>query len=186
MIQPIQTNFGGISYRSRLEARHAIFFNLIGTEYHYEAISLEVVNDGRAVKRYLPDFLLPKVFYRDTTQRGWHVEIKPEGTYNEKLDLVCAESKQPGLLMAGYSVRHDNHFQHGEHRDDSMQFRKCEDCGEVVIGFSFKHYKCPACGGYCCDKLPIEAARFANNYKFEFGGNEPWPTFPQTDGGFPF
>lgn len=53
-IKAIETEYDGYRFRSRLEAKWAVFFNAAGIEYRYEAEGFEV--DG---VRYLPDFYLP-------------------------------------------------------------------------------------------------------------------------------
>lgn len=50
----IETIYKGCRFRSRLEARWAVFFDAIGVEWKYEEQGYEV--DGH---RYLPDFWLP-------------------------------------------------------------------------------------------------------------------------------
>jgi len=63
MIGAIETEYRGYKFRSRLEARWAVFFDELGIEYLYEHEGYEV--NG---VRYLPDFYLPKF--------GTHVEVK--------------------------------------------------------------------------------------------------------------
>ncbi len=50
----IETEYDGHRFRSRLEARWAVFFNAVGLTYEYEIEGFEM--DGT---RYLPDFLSP-------------------------------------------------------------------------------------------------------------------------------
>lgn len=64
-IQPIETLWKGYRFRSRLEARWAVFFETLGLNWEYESQGFELP-DG---SRYLPDFYLP--------DQGTHVEIKP-------------------------------------------------------------------------------------------------------------
>ena len=51
-IKPIETVYNGYRFRSRLEARWAVFFDALGVEYEYEPEGF-VLPSG---KRYLPDF----------------------------------------------------------------------------------------------------------------------------------
>lgn len=51
--QAIETQYKGYRFRSRLEARWAVFFDTLGIEYQYEPQGFE--KDGI---RYLPDFYL--------------------------------------------------------------------------------------------------------------------------------
>lgn len=56
-IKPIETVYNGYRFRSRLEARWAVFFDAAGIKYEYEPEGF-VLENG---KWYLPDFYLPKI-----------------------------------------------------------------------------------------------------------------------------
>lgn len=75
MINAIETHYDGYRFRSRLEARWAVFFNALEIAYEYEreGFNLEVLPDE--TRRYLPDFWLPAT-------KTW-VEVKGE---EERLD----------------------------------------------------------------------------------------------------
>lgn len=66
MIQPIETRYAGIRFRSRLEARWAVFFTKLGVAWEHEPQGFLI---GKPPQPYLPDFYLP--------QNGLYVEIKP-------------------------------------------------------------------------------------------------------------
>lgn len=67
IIRSIDTHYKGIKFRSRLEARWAIFFDSVQIPWQYETEGYELTDDdGRW--RYLPDFYLPK-------SKSW-VEVK--------------------------------------------------------------------------------------------------------------
>jgi hypothetical protein len=68
-IKNIPTKYKGIEFRSRLEARWAYYWDLIGLEWMYEFEGFDL--DG---EWYLPDFYIPKWGY---------IEIKPEGGVTE-------------------------------------------------------------------------------------------------------
>lgn len=53
---PIETMYAGTLFRSRLEARWAVFFDNLGIKWQFEPQGFEV---GPRRRRYLPDFLLP-------------------------------------------------------------------------------------------------------------------------------
>jgi hypothetical protein len=53
-VQSIETEFNGRKYRSRTEARWAIFFSQIGVEFTYEAERISLSNG----ESYLPDFFI--------------------------------------------------------------------------------------------------------------------------------
>lgn len=60
-IKPIQTEYNGYLFRSRLEARWAVFFDACGVDYEYEPEGYKLENG----LMYLPDFLLHGVDGRD-------------------------------------------------------------------------------------------------------------------------
>lgn len=65
-IPAIETHYGGCRFRSRLEARWAVFFDTLGIEWQYEPQGFELPSG-----RYLPDFLVGD----DSGPRAW-IEIK--------------------------------------------------------------------------------------------------------------
>lgn len=66
IIKPIETLYKGYRFRSRLEARWAIFFDVANIKWEYETEGFNVNNT-----RYLPDFYLPELKI--------YVEVKPNG-----------------------------------------------------------------------------------------------------------
>lgn len=62
MIEAIQTRYAGHHFRSRLEARWAVFFNALGIEYLYEPEAFPVQDPAGFCGEwaYLPDFYLPE------------------------------------------------------------------------------------------------------------------------------
>jgi hypothetical protein len=83
-MQPIQTYYNGLHFRSRLEARWAVFFDAVGIKYRYEAEGYEF-SDG---SRYLPDFDLPDL--------GIWVEVKGTGLPDAMPLLETAAVELPG------------------------------------------------------------------------------------------
>ena len=65
-IQAIETIYKGYRFRSRLEARWAVFFDAMGVKWEYEPQGY-VLDDGTA---YLPDF------YLHINRRMWDAEPK--------------------------------------------------------------------------------------------------------------
>jgi len=56
-LKPIETRYKGYRFRSRLEARYAVFFDTIGLEWQYEPEGFDLGEAGL----YLPDFYFPKL-----------------------------------------------------------------------------------------------------------------------------
>lgn len=69
-IKPIETLYKGCRFRSRLEARWAVFFDSIGIEWEYEPEGFKLPNG----ENYLPDFYLPKL--------NSYAEIKGVGAFD--------------------------------------------------------------------------------------------------------
>lgn len=72
VIAPIETHYKGYRFRSRLEARWAVFFDAVGVRFEYEQQGFKL-NDGTF---YLPDFYLP--------DQDSYVEIKPAINYKSR------------------------------------------------------------------------------------------------------
>lgn len=73
--KPIETIYNGYRFRSRLEARWAVFFDAAGIMYEYEPEGFEL-EDGT---RYLPDFYFPAY--------GWYAEVKaPRDGASEEIE----------------------------------------------------------------------------------------------------
>lgn len=68
-IKNIPTTYNGITFRSRLEARWAYYWDLIGLKWMYEFEGFDLNGEW-----YLPDFYIPEFGY---------IEIKPEGGVTE-------------------------------------------------------------------------------------------------------
>lgn len=58
-IKAIETEYKGYRFRSRLEARWAVFFDEMGIEWKYEDQGYEREFEDGSKMRYLPDFVLP-------------------------------------------------------------------------------------------------------------------------------
>lgn len=91
MLKAIETSYKGYRFRSRLEARWAVFFDALGVPYEYEKEGFDLGAAGR----YLPDFWLPK-------QRTW-LEIKPLGgwQYSPKCQALADGSGDRVVFVAG-------------------------------------------------------------------------------------
>ena len=90
-MKAIETAYKGYRFRSRLEARWAVFFDTMGFEYQYEPEGFDL--DGLL---YLPDFYLPRV-------KMW-AEVKPESFSEEetkKAQLLAKHTGKPVLMLIG-------------------------------------------------------------------------------------
>ena len=82
-IKPIETSYKGYKFRSRLEARWAVFFDAMGWQWEYEPEGY-VLSDG---SWYLPDFLI-----NDGRGKAF-VEVKPISILQNQHDFDLAIQK---------------------------------------------------------------------------------------------
>jgi hypothetical protein len=80
-IKSIETEYGGVKFRSRTEARWAIFFDALCIPWEYEQEGYEF-----AGVRYLPDFWLPLV--------KMFAEVKPKAFDRGELNLCIQLQNQ--------------------------------------------------------------------------------------------
>ncbi len=103
MIKSIETVWRGYRFRSRLEARWAVFFSALGIPWVYEPEGF-VLSDG---SWYLPDFWVPinpKWLFGKPEGSGYWVEIKPGRPTNaerKKCQLLAIESGHTVCLLSG-------------------------------------------------------------------------------------
>lgn len=91
-IKAIETRYQGYRFRSRLEARWAVFFDTLGIRYEYEPEGFDLGDAGR----YLPDFWLPE-------HKAWF-EIKgtePNQGELRKADALFEQSGDPVFIAIG-------------------------------------------------------------------------------------
>lgn len=89
-IQPIETRYAGHHFRSRLEARWAVFMDHLNIPWQYEPQGYKI--DG---KNYLPDFLV----WPDTDAAFW-LEIK--GKFPSQDELAKARGLAQGTGIRAY------------------------------------------------------------------------------------
>ena len=92
MIKAIETVYNGYRFRSRLEARWAVFFDALGIQYEYE---LEGFDLG-AFGWYLPDFWLPQVNMWAEVKAGAFAKDE-----RHKCEALALETKHPVLMLEG-------------------------------------------------------------------------------------
>lgn len=142
MIQAIETKYNGYRFRSRLEARWAVFFDAAGVKWEYEKEGFDLTSIVQSRDRfkdvlkpdecwYLPDFYLP--------DHDAFVEIKP--TLSEYLGMdpdakgyrkaVFLSFEKRGICIFGtpgddsYIVKHLTR-EHINNQYVLAQGRKCE------------------------------------------------------------
>ena len=98
-LKAIQTVYKGYRFRSRLEARWAVFFDALGIKWEYEKEGYDL--DGIW---YLPDFWLPEL-------ECW-IEVKgkePTEQEHAKAQRLAETSNHPVILLGEMPAPHDEH-----------------------------------------------------------------------------
>lgn len=89
----IETHWNGCRFRSRLEARWAVWLHSLGVKWFYEHEGFDLAGE-----RYLPDFHLPAV------GEGAWIEIKPAPLSSRERQLCMAltiHTKMPVIALCG-------------------------------------------------------------------------------------
>lgn len=136
-IKAIETKYKGYRFRSRLEARWAVFFDALGLRWEYEKEGFDLGKAGW----YLPDFWLPEL-------NCW-VEIKPRewndgqdfwwaSGATEKKASAIARSSSPVFVVSGEPWPDEYKccvFYNEEGADAPMYFAECLQCGKFGITY---------------------------------------------------
>ncbi|MEF2229368.1 MAG: hypothetical protein V3571_00410 [Pseudodesulfovibrio sp.] len=182
-VRPKRTKYNDILFRSRLEARWAVFMDLMGVRYKYEPFGA-VVQTGVVEVGYLPDFELPDI--------DLYVEIKANATSEFVTDLAkikaAAWTREVGevVFLCGFPSRGGRKMYTPQHTElpylsgETYNWEECPRCCDVQI----TNGCLPLCGCYTSEedeamfegKIPdvdfkktprlMKAYRIAGQYNF--------------------
>lgn len=135
-IKPIETIYNGYRFRSRLEARWAVFFDALGIEYEYEPEGFDLGNG----LYYLPDFLLHNIvprYAQGDELKNVYVEVK--GNPNAKdAKKIATFSKSYPIWVVGELPDPDDYI-------NACERQRREYCNKVCNKeYDFPH-KCVFC-----------------------------------------
>ena len=144
-LKAIETVYKGYRFRSRLEARWAVFFEEAGIEWEYEKEGYELPWEGQVI-RYLPDFWLPTL--------DCFAEVKGtrlSGKDKIKMEALCAAANTPVLLFQKVADDWDFDFRMVVKQELSLVWDKgsllaCPSCKNIFLvgGQTInKEYRCP-------------------------------------------
>ena len=105
-IKAIETKYKGYRFRSRLEARWAVFFDAFPLKWEYEPEGFDLGEDGY----YLPDFYLPEM--------DMWVEVKPDvlliNGERDKIEALARMTDKRVLLAVGVPALRNYEICHPE------------------------------------------------------------------------
>lgn len=142
-VKAIETHYNGYRFRSRLEARWAVFFDTLGVDYRYEMEGFELPSG----KRYLPDFYIPK--QKSISKGGFWIEVKgiSPGVYGgRRCDELGALKGEMVFLFFGAIP-----YPYPDFGEDSAWAFGVNESGYHIWDNDYWWCICPDCG-----KLGIE------------------------------
>ena len=178
-MKPIETIYNGYRFRSRLEARWAVYFDALDVKYEYEKEGYDLAETW-----YLPDFWLPTI-------RTW-VEIKGERPTQEEIRkcILLAQATDSEVLMGWRTPGEWDEGQMLSIYPDTPDYDwvnltghwwyACKNCGYVGTSFEAKTSRCKCAdwsgthnqgrNGWTYDTARMKAAYdAAHSARFEFG-----------------
>lgn len=179
-IRAIETSYKGYRFRSRLEARWAVFMDSLGIEWIYENEGYDIAGEW-----YLPDFILP--------EQKIILEIKPKLPADQYYDTDLLELLSEKIGMTGYILSGQPWVddKEGFHNFDCIDYSiqpaigdtdylwcECTSCGAIGIEYSgraervmhFSGCKNTANKDYApMTKRLMDAYKSARSARFEHG-----------------
>jgi hypothetical protein len=150
-MKAIETRYNGYRFRSRLEARWAVFFDALELDWEYEKEGYDLDESGP----YLPDFWLP-----DIDSGGMWVEVKP--TRDEavaawvRMTALSKFTVHLGAVVYGYPID-----------QDESEYLFCLDDG--TGDYPYKFCVCPWCErvGFEHDGRGARVCGYRKHYRTE-------------------
>ena len=134
-MKALDTNYNGYRFRSRLEARWAVFMDAIGVKYEYEREAYDL--DGLF---YLPDFYLPQI--------NAHLEIKndrPTEDEFEKASRLSRLTKVPTYIVFGQPEMPWSNNLPSSESAQKIQWEEINGLEVCTTDYSYWWCECPHC-----------------------------------------
>jgi Zn finger protein HypA/HybF involved in hydrogenase expression len=166
-IKPIETYYNGYRFRSRLEARWAVFFDAMGIKYQYEPEGYDL-GDG---VYYLPDFYLPEM------KQFFEVKADINAISTNDMEKIIRLANQTGknvIVGDGFFNFAGNEPDEG-HRTEKEKYDfwgcdtylvRCRECKTLYFENEMS-YRCTACGYYDGDST------------FDYLSDRYWDEYPE-------
>lgn len=120
---PIQTVYKGYRFRSRLEARWAVWLDHIGVPWRYEHEGYDLGNAGP----YLPDFLIPA--NEQAHIPAYFIEVKPDSPSPDELEKAAALALATGQWV-NFFIGSPGHR---DHKVIAIRSRKPEHLNPTLL-----------------------------------------------------
>lgn len=144
-LKAIPTKYNGYIFRSRTEARWAVFFENAGIKFYYEPEGINI----RGSINYLPDFYLPD------SDTWFEAKGVLDDVSTEKIEGLIKYGGKP--VVVGYSDMtfeacdrwegEDGVFFERTKKEDSALCR-CKRCNQYYFMGWGGLWRCPCCGSY--------------------------------------
>jgi len=174
-IQAKPTAYNGYLFRSKLEAKWAVFFDALRISYVYEPEAF-VCGDG---SQYTPDFYLPNSYLRCKEGKGVYLEIKPlgwerDGAYIWRIQTAFNDKAFAVLLVGDpFDVVSETDTERNEQLspdwDHCMTIFHFECCNALKFDYSDGSNRvCPICEVSHGASSSYVAAEAARSYPFKY------------------
>lgn len=171
MLKPIDTRYKGHLFRSRLEARWAVFFDALGLSWEYEVEGYDL--DG---VWYLPDFKLKTPQGSDMWVEVKRSDVTEDPKFALFAEAVTKQNESRIDLVGGWTR---TMLVSGTPWDMVRKFDMCPRCGMFTpryiyydLGYESYHFECDVetpCGG---DNPPVADGVTGVEYKPHKGNIE--------------
>lgn len=155
-IKPIETKYKGYKFRSRLEARWAVFFDAAGIEWEYETEGYQF-DDGT---KYLPDFYLPE------SKQFFEVKGVMTETDMQKIKKLISCGKDVAIGYSDYTFQACSDYLISEEKQeygmcldlkDMSELCRCPNCRKFFFLGLYGTWSCRCCGEYLGDDREVYA-----------------------------
>jgi hypothetical protein len=149
-MKAIETYYNGYKFRSRLEARWAVFFDSLKIPYLYEPEGFELKNGTR----YLPDFYLPdsKQFFEVKGKMSDNDMEKIKSVINDGYSVVIGLDDGKFIACNHWLNSNDEHDEYSLCEEESW-LCECYACGKYWFAGAFGLWDCQCCGSHDGDHL---------------------------------
>lgn len=137
-IKPIETIYKGYKFRSRLEARWAVFLDQVGVPYCYEHEGFDLNGTW-----YLPDFWLPdsdsfieikpnKDFNKEERIRNWTLCSKLRDKTERHVFLIVGNPFPGEYIVHQFGMAYDDEEPYPLNQS-GVDFSQCRRCSRIAI-----------------------------------------------------